>query len=409
MGAERSVRFAIDLSTSPGSDDSELSFRALQDSTTRSAVLASFSTATQPPNAHEEVQARRRSSSLLLASCVTFFFGFGLLPTILGFMQWIEPVGLNWEGKKFESGHNYFPSTISEMCAKPDLPPGKVFTAFGFASAALLLYSAYPWRLQNVYLGGKTRSAQSITILRHIMPSIGLMILTTINVIPKSVSTSWADRITTGLHSTGAVAMFGTYMLVETATILRGPSMPFFLEGSQVLMKKTERMLRGFSMLVMLMMGLAFMTCNVLGDDFSPVAASLGISGQNTWKEVSPAEVLELYSQVHDDPAFLYFAVRASEALVLNGEHGGGNTEQAHTVGSRMLLDTAHGTALALRIASYVFEVLTGACMAANMVVIWWFCPERLFVLSNTLTDYRKFDAFVFKDSSSESSDEHGT
>merc|ERR1711879_261013 len=130
-------------------------------------------------------------------------------------------------------------------------------------------------------------------------------------------------------------------------------------------------------------MGPTFMICNILSDDNFRFAHTLGIYDQDTWAEVTSAEVLSLWNQVPSDPAQLYFAVHASEALA-KSKNG------AKAV--KVLSDTARGTALVLRIASYVFEVLTGAFMAVNLFVIWWFCQERLFVLKDTLVTYRGFD-----------------
>jgi len=315
------------------------------------------------------MQSRRLSTALFAISALSLAIGFGFLPAVLGLLHFRAGGDLSFLGEPFASGRNYFPSTISEMAADPSEPAAQIFAAFGVVSSVLLLASEYPWRLRNVYLGGTLRSY--LGIMRHVLPPFGCLVLVGITVTPKMSSTDAGQRVATVVHSMGAGAMFGTYIMVELYTVLRNPTSSLrILRGQRVIMKKTERKLRIISILGMMLMGPAFMSCFLLSDDGGPVAKVANLCCSNTWVKVNASALTSLHEKAQSDPAYFFPAVEASHAFLL---------------GKRVLENSASGPVLVLRIMSFVFEVMTGFFMVVNMMVIWWFSYERLFWMQGDL------------------------
>lgn len=319
-----------------------------------------------------EMQARRESGALLLFSCVILFVGFGLLPAVLCIVRFLARAPTDFRGESYKSGWNYFPSTISEMAADQIfVNAGRCFAVFGLVASVTLLTSAYPWRLRNVYLGGSLRCNQNLIIARHTLPPLGCLTLTGITVTPHMLVTSGNQVITTVVHMSGALAMFGSYLVVEGVTVFRRPDASCrLLRGPAIVMNPKERKLRGLSLIAMLIIGTLFMACNVISRDDSWIADNVGLCCQNTWTLLTEADVKNVLNDAQVRVEHLGKVVEAADAL-------------AH--GREVLSNTASGLVLVLRICSFMFEVLTGACMTANLFVIWLYCPERHFRLSQDL------------------------
>mmetsp|Transcript_69628 Transcript_69628/g.168418 ORF Transcript_69628/g.168418 Transcript_69628/m.168418 type:complete len:357 (-) Transcript_69628:378-1448(-) len=300
-------------------------------------------------------KTRRLASAMLCLAAVMQTMGF-VLCFVEGLMQFIRGKRVNFMGEPFASGFNYWPLTVSEMIHNPLEPQGQLFRAFALAVAMLLLVSAYPWNLANVYLGGVSSWAQELMVLRHIAPPLGLIILSQVPVTPGAQATV-PQRINIYVHLFGAMAMFGTYLAVEGYTLRYSP-------------KRTKRGRQKRCAVEVLLMVLAptFLVMSYISD--ASGLRFMHMTDGNTYRVPTEADLAKLKELSQQNVSYTKYY---DDAL------------QAKDDGKPLLYDTAHGVAFALRVATYTVESMLGVCMSISMLFIWYHCKERRFQLPERL------------------------
>mmetsp|Transcript_53108 Transcript_53108/g.137172 ORF Transcript_53108/g.137172 Transcript_53108/m.137172 type:complete len:332 (+) Transcript_53108:102-1097(+) len=279
---------------------------------------------------------RKKCSALLFFGAVFGFLGFAFA-FLIGMYKFCNPYVSEFR-EVFPSGFGYFPSTVSEMVHNPQDPAGKCFFAFEFTSAFFIFMSWYPWELRNVYVGDSASipflNQLSWSMFRQFVPSAGMMLVATVTTTPFAQATS-LDYVCIGIHLTGAVMLFAGYAVVEAFAIGWG-----CVKQSEVTAKtigNMERKVRKF-----LLSGVVFwytMFCALTGVLLLPLNEMGG------------------HLDVWEPKTVTHLTGSKSKEIVL--------------------VDTASGWVLALKIASYASEVFCGLFLIASFMAIWYFCEER--------------------------------
>mmetsp|Transcript_51799 Transcript_51799/g.138661 ORF Transcript_51799/g.138661 Transcript_51799/m.138661 type:complete len:336 (-) Transcript_51799:142-1149(-) len=279
---------------------------------------------------------RKKTAALLFFGSVMGLCGF-LFAFLIGFLKFTNPFMSEYH-RQFPSHWGYFPATVSEMVHDPEDPAGKCFAAFASIGATFIFLSWYPWRLRNVYMG------DSITIwcshnlswmmFRQFIPTTGMMLVASVTTTPFAQATM-LDNICLGIHLTGALMFFAGYCLVEAVALGWGPfPLP---EVSRRTMGSLEIRLR--KSVVTAIIAFYSVFCVLQGVLLLPLDTAHGHADQ--WRQ----------KVAYDEFGF------ARKKM--------------------LLLDTATGFVLFLKIASYTSEVLGGLLLIASHLIIWGFCNER--------------------------------
>lgn len=287
---------------------------------------------------------RKRTAALLWLGSVFGLLGF-LFAFVIGSMKFLNPE--SDEGHSFPSGRGYFPPTVSEMVHDPRDPAGKAFFAFEFLAALFIFISWYPWELGNVYMGDDEVACCGISwpMLRQFIPAPGMMLVATVTSTPIAQA-NILDWFTITIHLTGAMMMFVGYVIVEGKTLGWGG---FTMPATNVRIEGFERHIR-----VLCLNGVCFWYCT-----FFALQIFLGIPG---------------------------LPVCCNDKWQKN--------MTTHKV---VLVDTASGPLLMLKVLSYVSEVICGLSLICSHLCIWYYCKERHIDLAEELVDlfadsYKKLD-----------------
>jgi len=318
--------------------------------------------------------SRLRSTSLLVVGATLGFLGF-LFGAFLGFYkQMVENGPQNFLGQ--HQNHSYFPATVSEMVYNTQSGGGKCFFAFVLIGGICMSLSWYPWNLRNVYIGddltilegwlgtnnqGKPRGIQLLT-LRQMLPPIGIMLVACIPA-PPQANRQFTDKVSSIIHTMGAVMSIGGYAFIEVYTLL-GDDLPVKFDTVKVYNKGWgEWRVRFVTILCCLFSIGAFQMFGLLCGQ----AKNLGICCEDVWEIPTQAELDILKTQRGQG---FYF-----------------EDEIAATHNTHLLKQTASGTFVLLKLGQYWFEVLAGLFMLYSHLVIWWYCPERHIDLDEELPD----------------------
>eukprot|EP00933_Yihiella_yeosuensis_P073411 TRINITY_DN82076_c0_g1_i1.p1 TRINITY_DN82076_c0_g1~~TRINITY_DN82076_c0_g1_i1.p1 ORF type:complete len:386 (-),score=47.50 TRINITY_DN82076_c0_g1_i1:183-1262(-) len=292
----------------------------------------------------DDKQLRVQAASLLVCGTTMGILGF-VSAASLGIHRFLRHSELNIDGLHFESGHNYYPSTVSEMVADRESPMGKCFFAFNTAAAIAIWMSWYPWRLQNVYIPGDDRLFGMIRVitLRTYVPPVSLMVLASITVVPQHQADT-EDLLATGIHAIAATLMIGGYAFLEfyTLDIASGVRIP-----------PTELAVRRVMMMLCATCSLGLICCGPLAQH----PGRFGICCGDVW--VVPNATNIALAKQHGA-----FAEEVKDKILAEHMKAG-------------LRDTASGLAFLLKILSYWLEVGAGIFMIGSHFVIWFCCPER--------------------------------
>jgi len=287
---------------------------------------------------------RKKTAALLFFGAVMGLFGF-LFAFLIGFLKFADPLVSEYH-RHFPSGWGYFPATVSEMVHDPEDPAGKCFAAFASIGAMFIFLSWYPWRLRNVYMGDSNTiwcsENLSWMMFRQFIPPTGMMLVAGVTTTPFAQA-SMLDDICLGIHLTGALMFFAGFCTVEAVSVGWGPfPLP---EVSRRTIGKFELRLRRAAVTGVIFFYSVF--CLLQGVLLLPLDTASGHT--DVWR-----------------PKVAY------------DEFGWPRRKMT-------LLDTATGFVLALKIASYVSEVLGGLLLIASHLIIWGFCNERFVDLTDEL------------------------
>lgn len=279
---------------------------------------------------------RKKCSALLFFGALFGFLGFQFA-FIIGFYKFCDPHVSEFH-VHFPSGYGYFPSTVSEMVHNPQDPAGKCFFAFEFVGALLIFMSWYPWELRNVYVGDSTSisclNQLSWPMFRQFVPSIGMMIVACVTSTPFAQA-NVLDCVCISIHIIGALMLFVGYAMAEAKTI------GFLnIKAAEVTAKtvgEKERKVRKAFLAGLIVAYLAFCTITVmLGLPLDQIGGKPDV-WEPKWR----------------------------------------TTSEGHKEKLIVLVDTASGFVLGLKIASYALEVMCGICLIGSFFTIWYFCEER--------------------------------
>uniref|UniRef100_A0A7S2HUB7 Uncharacterized protein n=1 Tax=Alexandrium andersonii TaxID=327968 RepID=A0A7S2HUB7_9DINO len=290
---------------------------------------------------HLAVDQRYRAPGLLIfgASCAVLGF---LLITVIGGIEF-KLLTTNRDLKvKYDSGHGYWPSTVSEMVHDHGSPGGKLFYTFGLIAGVCIFASQYPFHLRNVYTGDETVLNTSIywTTFRQIVPSMGLWLLIGVNTYPTTIalnSVGLLKMFCVFLHLLGAGMMFVGYMFCE----LKCLGLLGFRLHHPLAIEKTERRVRVFLAWTILLGFFLFCAMQVLLN----VAKKLDICCGDKW--------------------------------ALKGQSVKDTRGHRHFLTSPEIIDTAKGWFLIIKIASFVFEDVAGLALVFSHIAVWYFSEER--------------------------------
>jgi len=308
-----------------------------------------------------------------------FLFG-----AFLGFYKQIVEEGpMNFLGER--QNHSYFPATVSEMVYNTSSGGGKCFFAFVLIGGVCMLSSWYPWQLRNVYIGddlilgapwlGKNNNGKfrgiSVLMLRQFLPPIGIMMVACIPA-PPGANRHFTDKVSSVVHTLGAVMSIGGYAIIELYTLIKCESLPVKFDTVKAYNKGwgewTTRMA------VVICCGFSIVAFQVFGM-LCGQAEKLGICCNDVWEVPSPTELASLKTRGEG------YYVEDSIAA-------------AH--GTKLLKQTASGTLMYFKLGEYWFEVLAGLFMLYSHLVIWWYCPERHIDLDEELPDPDGDDGTVY-------------
>lgn len=295
-------------------------------------------------------QQQKRAVTLLLVGSISGFMGF-LVSTIVGMHDYfINPLGTNYLGQPFPSGHNYKPQTVSEMVHDNSKPEGKAFFAFCLIGAVCILQSWYPWALRNVYEGDDPvvciTCGPAWANFRQFLPPMGMLLVACIPVTPP-VNRSFGDKAVITCHTLGAVLMIGGYCLSEIHCLIWGGKADGFM-----VFKKGEKFWRAILITIALSCGVTFQVCGVLANKAVTWPCA------DVW--LVPTEVDLLF--VLKNNTLMEEALEISEAIHKN---------------QMLLYNTAYGMCVWVKAGEFWFEVLAGVFMIFSLLCVWYYCPER--------------------------------
>ncbi|CAE7946230.1 unnamed protein product, partial [Symbiodinium sp. KB8] len=288
---------------------------------------------------------RVKAASLLCAGSALGLLGF-LIPGGMGLGKaFLADKEVNVRGENFASGHNYYPSTVSEMVRDRESPMGKCFYGFTSAGSFAIWMSWYPWHLQNVYLPAEEDSVWccSVMTLRTLVPPISMLLVSVITVVPFREADS-IEAVSTVIHAMAATLAMGGYCVLEWYTLN---------VAKNVRMTQRERHLR---QLINLLLGFCTFGLVVTGV-VAQHPEQFGICCGDLYVVPNVTDIVASYNRG------AYQQGTRNEFLV-----------QHHKVG---LVDTASGAALAFKLGMFWFEVSAGLLMLASHFIIFLYCPER--------------------------------
>jgi len=282
---------------------------------------------------------RKKTASLLFFGAAFGLLGF-LFAFIIGTLKFLRPLTGEYH-RIFPSGHGYFPATVSEMVHDPTDPAGKCFFAFEFVGAFFIFNSWYPWSLRNVYIGDDDQVAPCVPfswmMFRQFIPPAGMMLVATVTTTPFAQA-AILDYFCISIHLFGAVLLFAGYGVVEAKTLgWCGLQQPIVAQ-------------------------------KCVGEDEKTVRKRL-LTGLVAW--------------------YVLFCVLQGVLLLPLDQFGGKNdhwetrkiqnptAEPGELMSQTILIDTASGFVLGLKILSYASEVCCGLFLIMSFMTIWWFCAER--------------------------------
>mmetsp|Transcript_167247 Transcript_167247/g.537231 ORF Transcript_167247/g.537231 Transcript_167247/m.537231 type:complete len:355 (-) Transcript_167247:72-1136(-) len=287
---------------------------------------------------------RKKCAALLFMGSIFGLLGF-VFAFIIGLLKFLNP-HISEFHERFASGNGYFPATVSEMVHDPQEPAGKCFFAFEFIGAIFIFLSWYPWELRSVYIGDSHHvpgcKNLSWSMFRQFCPPCGMMLVATVTTTPFAQATQ-LDYFCIAIHLTGAVMLFAGYAAVESHCL------GFLHVKQHETMQKTLKP-REVSLRYLCLVGIVI--CYVV---FCTITAVV----------VLP---LEQWGGKND----------VWEKRTITNERG-------LTFKKMVLVDTASGFVLWLKILSYVSEVACGLFLISSFLVIWYFCEERTTDLNDEL------------------------
>lgn len=230
------------------------------------------------------------------------------------------------------SGIAYFPDTVSEMVSNSSDPAGKLFQCFAVIGSILLLMSRYPLHLANAY-------SRNLSGIRATVVPIGMLLVAWITIMPVAKRRA-VDKFVSSCHTLGAVSFMFGYTILELITIQR---------LSRVL-DSTQKRWRRAAMISALFFIVSFV---LAGHTLS----NPHICCQDAW-EPTPDAFERVYGNITE---------RSELYLDLLKQR----------YGSKVLINSAHGTFRHLKFLSFGAEVGTGLSVVASHLVIWYFCKER--------------------------------
>lgn len=303
-----------------------------------------------PPD-HADVHQRQRSVALLLCGSICGFLGFAFAGFLGVWRYGADDLQLNYLGQPMPSGHNFWPPSVSMMVRDPQTPSGKCFYAFQTTAALCILMSWYPWQLRNVYVGENAKMfGVNLLNLRTLLPPIGMMLVTHIQVIPME-QRGFRDNVAIALHSLGAMMMIGGFCLFELHCLFSG----------SIHTRAHERMIRMGIVFLCLFCCVCYFVMAMLVEN----ADHLGICCNDVYNVPTLEDISAAQRSGHPGAA-----VRSM---------------LAHEAQRPRLYNTAHGLMLHLKEACYWFEVLSGLFMISGHLAIWYYCPERQLDLARSL------------------------
>jgi len=317
---------------------------------------------------------RLRATSFLVVGAFLGYSGF-LFGALLGFYKQMVEIGQNnFLGQ--HQNHSYFPATVSEMVWNTSSGGGKCFFAFVLIGGICMLCSWYPWKLRNVYIGddlklfggwlgkdnyGNERGIR-VLMLRQFLPPIGIMMVACIPA-PPAANRAFTDKISSTIHTCGAVMSIGGYAFIELYTLL-GNDLPVRFDTVKAYHKGWGEWNVRFGVIICCLFCIgAFQMFGVLCSQ----APKLGICCEDVWEIPTQADLDWL---------------KTSRAQGYYFEDEIAKADHVH-----LLKQTASGTFMFFKLGQYWFEVLSGLFMLYSHLVIWWYCPERHIDLDEELPD----------------------
>lgn len=300
------------------------------------AVPPSVRSLSQPRFTTMEVPYRFRSPVLLLWGGVFGIMGF-LVAFSIGLLRFFT-IKTNFKGEPFPSGHGYWPATVSEMVYEWNSAEGRIFFGFCLISSFLIFQSWYPFMLRNVFTGSEVLCRRCLPIywitFRQMVPVVGLLMLISVSTVPAALATI-SDEFAVIVHLAGAAMMFIGYIVAELKC-LQMCGMQGGVQVKHLDIEGPEKVLREALMVVVLVAYVVFCFCQ------------LGLA----------------VGEAMEPP------LCCADKFAPNRVHAGVSLRAA-------TLDTAHGTYLRLKIASFLSEVVSGLALIGSHIVIWFYCEER--------------------------------
>eukprot|EP00928_Gymnodinium_smaydae_P078728 TRINITY_DN62816_c0_g1_i1.p1 TRINITY_DN62816_c0_g1~~TRINITY_DN62816_c0_g1_i1.p1 ORF type:complete len:365 (-),score=93.61 TRINITY_DN62816_c0_g1_i1:108-1136(-) len=306
------------------------------------------------PTVHDQVkfidgQLKQRSASMLFFGALMGFLGFCFV-AYLGFYSIIHNSKQNamrhqLTGQQYPSGNDYMPQSVSEMVHNPASAVGKIFFGFMMIGAICMLVSWYPQELTNVYVGDDTKCLRwcgpSIVVMRNFLPPVGMMLVACITAVP-APQANYTDIVSTNIHTFGAIIMIAGYAGFEIHALWPGQKV--------IKIKPAERVARWTTIIICLLGALVFQYCGAIIEN--PGKAD------SCWDKWAVPDMNSINAKSLPPGVSVWDRERDSENVM-------------------RLVDTAKDWCLTVKQANYIGECFAGVFMIANMLVIWYFCPER--------------------------------
>eukprot|EP00927_Polykrikos_kofoidii_P051604 TRINITY_DN4539_c0_g1_i1.p1 TRINITY_DN4539_c0_g1~~TRINITY_DN4539_c0_g1_i1.p1 ORF type:complete len:380 (-),score=49.17 TRINITY_DN4539_c0_g1_i1:55-1194(-) len=308
---------------------------------------------------HMLKQTHLKSTYLLFVGMVSGMcaFGFAGFLGIYKYKNHDLTLSLNLWGDPLKSGKSFHPMTVSEMVHDPLSEEGKVWTGFCIVGAVCILLSAYPFFLQNVYIGDDLPVPFTKTpaiYLRMFLPPTGMLLVCCITV--TQGARDFSQKIAAGIHIMGATVMIGGYMVFEVHALWW---------SKVVTMKEKEQRIRKAIIIVCGICSVGFQVCGML------------LGKLNACGELCSCDSNALWSQTCTDQWVIPTRADVDQAQASLHEAAYLSAGAAYERQTTLLANSASGWVLNLKQANYWFEVFAGATMLASHFVIWYYCKER--------------------------------
>lgn len=191
-------------------------------------------------------------------------------------------------------------------------------------------------------------------MLRQFLPPLGIMLVACIAAPPKA-NREFTDKVACTIHTIGAVMSIGGYAFIELYTLYCADNVKFDTAIHDQRLRLREKCVRRTLIFCCLFCVCGFQICGALD---GKGVEMFGLCCDDEWSEPKPEDWQALAAHGYAPGEVVMDQIAAFEH-------------------KKLLLQTASGHFLLVKLLEYWFEVGAGLFMLLSHMAIWYYCPER--------------------------------